>query len=99
MSTKLGRITHINNFNDMSFDFIKMKNILVDVGIVDSAIYFDEKENKLFVYLEINNYKKYTLISKKYSSKWWSNLNLINDISSNENSLDYAWKHIFKIKD
>lgn len=90
---------HINNFKDLNFNFIEMKNALVDVGIIDSAIYFDKKANKLFVYLEIEDYEKYVLISKINQNLWWSNLSPLDNIAENENPLYYAWHDVFCIKD
>ena len=99
MSTKLGKITHIDNFKDLNFDLIEMKHILSSVGIIDSAIYFDEKANKMFIYLEIEDYQKYILASKANQSLWWSNLQPLKDIDINETPIDYAWKYVFHIKD
>lgn len=99
MSVKLGKITHIDDFDEINFDFVEMKDILENAEVIDSSIYYDRKTKTMFVYLNVTNYKEYISTSKKYSDMWWSDLIPIKDMDLDENAIDYAWHDVFHIKD
>lgn len=89
----------VNQFNQLNFNFKKMKIVLKDAIVDKASVYLDKKLKQVFIYLEVENPENYYKIEKSYEYAWWAKLQPVTELANNQNALDYAWHDVFGIKD
>lgn len=104
MTVKLGKVmnvndTVVNEFNQLNFNFTKMKTVLQDAVVHQASVYLDKKLKQVFIYLEVENLNIYYEKAKMYENAWWSELKPLTEVPEDENNLEYAWHDVFGIKD
>lgn len=88
----------VNAFDQLNFDFKKLKHELKDAIVRQASIYLDKKTNLAFIYLKVENLDQYEDAARRNQTKWWSHLEPI-EVPEDESSFEYAWEDVFNIHD
>lgn len=78
--------------------WLELKVVLLDSGIIDYSIYFDEKSHYLFAVMYVKKDHQVELLSKnKIVKKWWHFMADIMETATDNSPIVYELEEVFNL--